>query len=181
MGTPVKQELGNTYGLLTVTRFYGQAKGGHALWECTCACGSKTVTYGSNLRNGHTTSCGCYLLKRVTRHGAARRTGHTPEYDAFQTAKQRCTNPNDAGFKNYGGRGIKLLFASFEQWYAELGPRPSPQHSVDRFPNNDGNYESGNVRWATKIEQASNQRRRLRLDQWSPEELLDECQKRGLL
>ena len=89
MGTPIKCELGNTYGFLTVTKFAGQTKAGHALWECNCTCGNRTVVYGSNLRKGHTRSCGCFLLQRITKHGAARRSSHAPEYEAFQTVEDR--------------------------------------------------------------------------------------------
>src|SRR3989442_273730 len=89
------------------------------------------------------------------RHGAH----GTPEYVAFVGARHRCNVPKSKSYPRYGGRGILFLFTSFEQWFAVLGPRPSPQHSVDRFPNNDGNYEPGNVRWATRSEQDQNKRR----------------------
>ena len=84
---------------------------------------------------------------------------HTPEYRAFSAAKYRCNNPCVPGYKDYGGRGVRFLFASFEEFYAELGPRPGAGYSVDRI-NNDGNYEPGNVRWATWSQQIRNQRRR---------------------
>jgi hypothetical protein len=74
--------------------------------------------------------------------------------------KARVLNAGRADFKNYGGRGIRVCPAwleSFEQFLADVGSRPSSAHSLDRI-NNDGNYESGNVRWATKAEQAANRR-----------------------
>jgi hypothetical protein len=79
----------------------------------------------------------------------------TPEYHAWWNAKNRCTNPNSQRWYTHGGRGIKFLFNTFEEFYAELGPRPSPAHSLDR-ENNDGDYEPGNVRWATRSEQQKN-------------------------
>lgn len=79
-----------------------------------------------------------------------------PAYVAFMAASQRCNNPNNPGFKNYGGRGIKFLFDSFEQFIKEVGPRPD-NHSLDRI-NNDKHYERGNVRWATRKEQILNRR-----------------------
>jgi hypothetical protein len=84
-----------------------------------------------------------------------RRVRSMPEYRAYLGAQQRCTNPKRKHFDRYGGRGIRFLFSSFEEWFADLGPRPSPQHSVDR-KDNDGHYNPGNVRWATKTEQAAN-------------------------
>jgi hypothetical protein len=80
----------------------------------------------------------------------------TREYSSFCNAKKRCNNPKEIGYANYGGRGIKFLFTSFEEFYAELGPRPTGT-SVDRIDVND-HYRPGNVRWATKQEQINNRR-----------------------
>lgn len=82
---------------------------------------------------------------------------NSPEYGIYANEKYRCTNPKNKDWEDYGGRGIKFLFTSFEQFFAELGPRPSPQHSVDRI-DDDGNYEPGNVRWATASQQNRNRR-----------------------
>jgi hypothetical protein len=71
--------------------------------------------------------------------------------------QQRCTNPNAQGFEYYGGRGIKFLFSCFAEFYLDVGQRPTPEHSIDRI-NNDGHYEPGNVRWATRSMQNSNKR-----------------------
>jgi hypothetical protein len=79
-----------------------------------------------------------------------------PEQIAFRDALRRCTNPNVDNYKDYGGRGIKFLFTSFEQFFAEIGPRPEGM-TLDRI-DNDGNYEPGNVRWATRSQQRQNQR-----------------------
>jgi hypothetical protein len=94
------------------------------------------------------------------RHGAKRRKGavHEKEYHSYCAAKQRCQDRNLPAYKNYGGRGIEFKFNSFEEFLAELGPKPTPQHGVDRYPNNDGNYEPGNVRWANRSEQNKNRR-----------------------
>lgn len=82
----------------------------------------------------------------------------SPEYRVYCRAKQRCRS-ND---KNYGGRGIEFRFNSFDEFFAEIGRRPSSEHSIDRI-NNDGHYEPGNVRWATLSEQARNKRDRFKL------------------
>ena len=90
-------------------------------------------------------------------HGATRNRIKTPEYEAYGTAKKRCTNPRNKQFKDYGGRGIKFLFKSFQEFFAELGRKPSPKYVLDRRDNN-GNYEAGNVRWATHSESYKNRR-----------------------
>ena len=117
-----------------------------------CACGCKTALetpdkHGKDRRfvNGH---------NRATKtHGMS----GTPEHRAYKNAKQRCTNPNTVRWEDYGGRGIKFLFANFEQFFAELGLRPKGK-TLDRI-NNNGNYVPGNVRWATKREQRANTRK----------------------
>ena len=81
----------------------------------------------------------------------------SPEYLIYQMAKQRCTNPKSQRWYTHGARGIKFLFKSFAEFYAEIGPRPSPAYSLERT-NNDGNYEVGNIKWATRSEQQRNKR-----------------------
>lgn len=93
----------------------------------------------------------------------------TPECDAYHNARHRCTDPKFDGYENYGGRGIKFLFTSFEQFFAELGSRPEGK-TLDRI-NNDGNYEPGNVRWATNSAQKKN-RRPSKKPQENPERVL---------
>jgi hypothetical protein len=129
---------------------------------CECGCGKpapiapQTVKRrgwlnGQPMRfvRGHAARLGLMKLQ----HGMSR----TPEYRAYRHAKERCTNSKNKSWPNYGGRGIKFLFTNFEQFIAELGPRPTGK-SLDRIEN-DGNYEPGNVRWATPTEQSINQRK----------------------
>lgn len=91
--------------------------------------------------------------KSVTKHGDSQR----PEYSAYKQAEFRCTRPQAPNFHAYGGRGIEFRFDSYEQFIECIGYRPSPKHSLDRI-NNNGHYEPGNVRWATRKEQARNTR-----------------------
>jgi hypothetical protein len=83
---------------------------------------------------------------------------NSPEYNAWRSMKKRCLVPTTASHSRYGGRGITVCerWMKFENFYADVGPRPSALYSIDRFPNPDGNYEPGNVRWATDEEQNRN-------------------------
>jgi hypothetical protein len=136
-------------------------------WECRCDCGAKVASIaGANLRSGSIVSCGCYRRelssRKSTTHGNARTNRTTPEYRSWINMRTRCYNPNDRCFHNYGGRGITVCDrwhpkagGSFENFLQDVGKRPTPNHSIDRI-NPDGNYEPGNVRWATVAEQARN-------------------------
>jgi hypothetical protein len=93
------------------------------------------------------------------KHGEGNRPW-TPEYRAWCDLRARCNNPNFKQWADYGGRGIKVCdrWASYAAFLADMGRRPSPKHSIDRWPNPDGDYEPGNCRWATRKEQRHNRR-----------------------
>ncbi len=130
---------------------------------CQCGCGRKTrLATRNDVRWGYIKGQPVRFLNghhaRITnlKHGMS----FSPEYIAYRNAKTRCTNPNDQAWVNYGGRGIRFLFTSFQQFFDEIGPRPTRNHSLDREDVN-GHYEPGNVRWATRYVQEANKRDKL--------------------
>ena len=152
---------------------------------CSCGCGRKSpIATRTNKRLGLIKGQPCTFIqghsthRRAGRHAKEGPHSRTQPYEwnAFGHARRRCTNEKDREWKNYGGRGIEFRFTSFEQFFAELGPRPSPKHSLDRKENN-GHYEPGNVRWATAKEQMKNRRIKM-ITEFSTKELLDELERR---
>lgn len=136
------------------------SRGKPTTWKCFCSCGNSTIVEASNLRNGKTKSCGCLVHEKCRLMGEANTVhglSYTPEYRAYISAKHRCTNPEARVYPAYGGRGIEFRFTSLKEFVKHIGPRPSSRHSLDRI-DNDGHYESGNVRWATRTQQQQNRR-----------------------
>lgn len=131
-----------------------------AAWSCRCDCGALVTLAGAYLRNGTTRSCGCLsrelTSKRASTHGMCK----SQEYRIWLSMKARCSSPICNGYKNYGGRGIKVCdrwALSFENFYEDMGIRLSAQHSLDRIDVN-GDYEPGNVVWATMKQQNRHRR-----------------------
>ena len=147
-----KNETGNVYGKLTVIEFAYLKR--EIYWLCKCECGNTTTVRGSHLRSGQIFSCGC-------NHWSIQGKSKSPEYPGWQAMKQRCNNSRHTEYHLYGGRGISVCKRwqnSFLDFLADMGPKPSADHSIDRI-DNDSDYEPDNCRWATKMEQSHNSRR----------------------
>lgn len=154
--------VGQQFGRLKVLRRAGKTKSGNLKWLCLCSCGNKSVVAGGNLKYRCIVSCGCYTrelcIARSTKHGLWR----TPEYQAWVDLRRRCLNPKHPAYKNYGARGICVCKEwqgsnGFVNFLKHIGKRPNEEYSIDRI-NNDGHYEPGNVRWATRDQQQNNRR-----------------------
>jgi len=150
---------GQKFGRWTVIK-RGKRIGNKLTWECKCECGNKRNVLAGTLAFGGSKSCGCYTKERLTKHGQNTGTYTSPEYVSWLKMKQRCLNPNDVAYHNYGGRGIIISdeWLDFQNFYKDLGDKPSKEHTIDRI-NNDGNYEKDNCKWSTKHEQSSNRRK----------------------
>lgn len=149
---------GQTFGDLTVKSYAGR-RVRTALWLCRCVCGNEKTVARDKLVNGKTVSCGCKRYRKsqpAETHGLSKR----PEWVAWSAAKGRCYNPKNKRFSYYGGRGITMCDRwrdDFETFFADMGPRPSPQHSLDRIDPN-GDYSPENCQWSTLDYQKRNRR-----------------------
>jgi len=149
---------GQRFTRLRVLKFAGAWKG-QRWWRCRCRCKKIKLASTSQLRHGLVKSCGCLFRTFKITHGATIG-GYTHEYGCWRAAKYRCTSRSNGEYKRYGGAGIKFHrpWYDFQKFLADVGPAPSEQHSLDRWPDRFGDYEPGNVRWATATEQMNNRR-----------------------
>ena len=156
------------YKRLVAIRFVEIRRNRMAYWLCRCDCGAEVIVQGGHLTSGNTGSCGCLVRDNASdlprspslRHGHARTASMTPEYRSWRSMKNRCTNPRDIGYADYGGRGISVCdewLNSFDQFLADMGLKPTRSHTINRIDNETG-YERDNCLWSSKTEQSRNTR-----------------------
>ena len=158
--------IGEKFGKLTVT---GEHSGrtDKRFYDCTCECGKTTIATASALKTGHKVSCGCAqresIQKTMVKHGYCRAGSVTPEYNTYMAMIQRCHNPNNCNYPNYGGRKDVSIYVmdewrgenGFANFMKDMGPRPSDGHSIGRLDNN-GPYGPGLCEWQDRHTQSRN-------------------------
>lgn len=156
---------GKKFNMLEALRPVYRNEQGNVVWLFRCDCGEEKEIIGIRVASGTTKSCGCLRRETAAKMGtAAKKHGKhsTPEYSAWANLKQRCINESCEAYPDYGGRQIEVCDRwkgpdGFVNFYADMGPRPSPKHSIDRIENDD-DYTPENCRWATRSQQKANRR-----------------------
>jgi hypothetical protein len=149
-----KDITGHKYGRFTVIARHGRDKYNRTTWECLCDCGKTKIHVASHITSGQIKSCGCANFGARKTHGMSR----TRIFNLWQHMWQRCTNPKQINYADYGGRGIKVCdrWKSFDAFMIDMPPREGNK-SLDRIDNN-GDYTPTNCKWSTQKEQCRNKR-----------------------
>lgn len=180
---------GRRFGRWTVREYAGRVDS-VTRWICECDCGARLMVRALNLKTGGSRSCGCLRVdvskETNWKHGhSSWRRGPTSEYRIYHKMLRRCFKETDPKYHRYGGRGITVCDRwrgpeGFINFFADMGSRPGLGYSIDRI-DNDGNYEPGNCRWATVLQQARN-KSTVTMVEWKGKRisLPDACDEEGL-
>lgn len=150
--------IGQKFGRLIVIKRVEKDRWGNYKWLCICICGKEKVIPGSDLKKNKTKSCGCLHDEgNNIKHGHTKGGKLSKIYMTWARMIQRCTNPNNEYYNNYGGRGIIVCkrWFKFPNFLKDMREPPTKNHSIDRI-NNNKNYYKSNCRWATPRQQARN-------------------------
>lgn len=163
---------GRVFGYLTVKRLSKRrSKAGSILWKCKCRCSKIVHVHTGSLKSKHVRSCGCLHREKAAEQayaiGIANKTHgmtRSREYECWSRMLDRCFDKTKLAYVNYGKRGVTVCdrWKDFTLFYEDMGPRPGTEYSIDRI-NNDGNYEPGNCRWATQLQQQRNRRSNVKI------------------
>lgn len=159
----IKDLTGQRFGRLVVQQATEKRRQGCVIWLCICDCGKQVEAKSGALQSGNTKSCGCLRSDSTKRTKTIHGRAHTRIAHVWTAMNQRCFNQSNKSYPDYGGRGIAVCDEwrdSFEAFYDYVSKLPhfgEPGYSLDRI-NNEGNYEPGNIRWATRTEQSQNRR-----------------------
>lgn len=165
---PKKSELvGQKFNRLLVLKQGGRIRKQQTLsWVCVCDCGKEVIADSASLIRGSTKSCGCLQPEAVrlsgTIHGHTKTGWRSSEYQSWLSMRDRVLNKKHEKYPVYGGAGITICerwVNSFPNFLEDMGIKPTKKHTIDRFPNKEGNYSLENCRWATQPEQLRNTKR----------------------